>query len=552
MIDQSPSTPTMSAAAGFFGQIFATGTTGGATAGAAGGAEGLFAAILGQLRAGGAGLAGGNGQAVAGGEDSAETVGEGELANLAGLVGETGIEGTDTLTPEMLAALQAALMTQMPQQTPLTPGAKMPVTGSDLLASGAATLNTPQQPALPIQELPTDGLLGDGLVGQAPPGDGLPEGLLAADGLAVDTTAQGPAIPRDASNRLARDPLFEQLARLASGQRGGAANQQASASSPVDAAGDSTASALAAEAAKTAKPAPLKPAALQPGSGHPAMTGAPLIDSHGHTGAPQGMVLQQQQQASIIADSAAAATAPAETAGQAALAQAQSGKNDAAPQTFRPADHTANALFGAGLSAGGWSGSDGDAGQGDGGEHQAWDDAELGTDSPSPNGEATRTSDSPFARQVQQAGYSSSRQPMHPASHQLSAQIQRAVADGRETLRVQLAPRELGLIDIRLEFDGGRLRAKISAERPETLEQLSKDSKQLEQALQDAGLDVDSQSLEFSLNDGGGTQARGDERQEARFGSAGSRRNRMAEPPEPAVQSYALALGQDGRVNFSV
>jgi flagellar hook-length control protein FliK len=138
---------------------------------------------------------------------------------------------------------------------------------------------------------------------------------------------------------------------------------------------------------------------------------------------------------------------------------------------------------------------------------------------------------------------------MHPASQQLAVHIQRGVADGRETLRVQLNPRELGLIDIQLEFDGGRLRARISAEKPETLDQLSKDSKQLERALQEAGLDVDSQSLEFSLNDGGGAQAQDDGQNRA--GTRASRQTQAAAADE-TVQTYTLGMAQDGRVNFSV
>ena len=47
--------------------------------------------------------------------------------------------------------------------------------------------------------------------------------------------------------------------------------------------------------------------------------------------------------------------------------------------------------------------------------------------------------------------------------------------------------------------DGGRAVAIVSAERPETLDLLQRDAAGLRQALQDAGLSTDSNSLSFNL-----------------------------------------------------
>jgi len=48
----------------------------------------------------------------------------------------------------------------------------------------------------------------------------------------------------------------------------------------------------------------------------------------------------------------------------------------------------------------------------------------------------------------------------------------------------------------------GTVRAMVTADRQETVDQLSRDSRTLERALQDAGLKADSQNLHFSLRRG--------------------------------------------------
>ncbi|OUR75762.1 hypothetical protein A9Q83_16675, partial [Alphaproteobacteria bacterium 46_93_T64] len=56
-------------------------------------------------------------------------------------------------------------------------------------------------------------------------------------------------------------------------------------------------------------------------------------------------------------------------------------------------------------------------------------------------------------------------------------------------------------IDIKLELgNDGRVIAVISADNQDSLDLLKQDSKQLEQALKDAGFETGSDSLSFSLN----------------------------------------------------
>jgi len=86
-------------------------------------------------------------------------------------------------------------------------------------------------------------------------------------------------------------------------------------------------------------------------------------------------------------------------------------------------------------------------------------------------------------------------------AEQVSTQIAMAAKDGVDRIKVQLHPAELGRIDIKLELgNDGRVIAVISADNQDSLDLLKQDSKQLEQALKDAGFETGSDSLSFSLN----------------------------------------------------
>lgn len=96
------------------------------------------------------------------------------------------------------------------------------------------------------------------------------------------------------------------------------------------------------------------------------------------------------------------------------------------------------------------------------------------------------------------------RAPMSPATMQVSLQISQAAKAGQSQIRIQLSPAELGAIDVELTFDNdGKVTGKLIAEKAETLDMLRNDSRTLEKALEDAGLTLGSDGLEFSLRDGG-------------------------------------------------
>ena len=87
-----------------------------------------------------------------------------------------------------------------------------------------------------------------------------------------------------------------------------------------------------------------------------------------------------------------------------------------------------------------------------------------------------------------------------PPADQVAVQIQRAVANGETHINVRLHPAALGRVDVDLDIGkDGRVLAVVTAEKSETLEMLQRDTKVLERALQDAGLDTDPDSLSFNL-----------------------------------------------------
>src|SRR5690606_2874455 len=77
-------------------------------------------------------------------------------------------------------------------------------------------------------------------------------------------------------------------------------------------------------------------------------------------------------------------------------------------------------------------------------------------------------------------------------------------ADGSDRMRIELHPASLGGIDVSLEIGrDGRVDAVIRADRPETLELMQRDARQLARALQDAGLQADLSSFDFRQREDG-------------------------------------------------
>ncbi len=142
---------------------------------------------------------------------------------------------------------------------------------------------------------------------------------------------------------------------------------------------------------------------------------------------------------------------------------------------------------------------------------------------------------------------------------QLAAVIDRAVAGEVRQLTIQLSPQELGAIDIALSFDEKRrLSVSILAERPETLELLKSDARQLERLLGRQGLELADAGLELGLmsherrGDGNAHESAGQHVLTA-FGERAGADGSSAQDPSDTLPAAAHAtLGSARRLNLSI
>ncbi|WP_188259958.1 flagellar hook-length control protein FliK [Azospirillum tabaci] len=132
---------------------------------------------------------------------------------------------------------------------------------------------------------------------------------------------------------------------------------------------------------------------------------------------------------------------------------------------------------------------------------------------------------------------------------QVAVHIRKNVSDGNDQFTINLRPAELGRIDIKLEIgQDGRVTASVAVEKAQTLELLQRDSRNLERALQDAGLKADSNSLNFSLRGEGG-QSFQDSGRQGGSGRRGRGFGGGSGEVEDAQAAYTLTLAP-GRVDI--
>ncbi len=116
---------------------------------------------------------------------------------------------------------------------------------------------------------------------------------------------------------------------------------------------------------------------------------------------------------------------------------------------------------------------------------------------------ATQATDKPAPSQAAQ-GPRAPRVPLQQqVMEQINVQIDKAVKDGADTVKIQLKPLALGKIEVKLEVaSDGHVTATVTADKPETLALLQKDAKGLEKALESAGLKPEANSTSFNLRGG--------------------------------------------------
>lgn len=147
---------------------------------------------------------------------------------------------------------------------------------------------------------------------------------------------------------------------------------------------------------------------------------------------------------------------------------------------------------------------------------------------------------------VLQTGYQTSQQQLNLP--QIAFELARQTGDGNTRFQIRLDPIELGKIDVRLDIDAsGRVTARLTVEKPETLDMMQRDQKGLERALQQAGLDGAKTSLEFSLkqNPFSGGNQQGRDAREQFFGNSPNSAEPEATPP-PTISLYRGSLSASG------
>ena len=125
----------------------------------------------------------------------------------------------------------------------------------------------------------------------------------------------------------------------------------------------------------------------------------------------------------------------------------------------------------------------------------------------------------------------------------LGVHIARKFQEGSSQFELRLHPLELGRLDISLTVaEDGRVQAVLRAERPETLDMLQRDARLLEQQLRQAGLEVGSNALSFSLSNGNG------QRQTPFTGwpAFADAHNAAGAAKEEAVSAYIAVRTRDG------
>lgn len=137
----------------------------------------------------------------------------------------------------------------------------------------------------------------------------------------------------------------------------------------------------------------------------------------------------------------------------------------------------------------------------------------------------------------------------------LAVHIAQQFKNGARRFDIRLDPPELGRIDVRLDVSrDGQVTTHLVVERSETLDLLQRDARQLERALQDAGLDTSKDGMKFSLKDKGLAQGDREDRMQSEDDPGLHGKDTADEPDEtideamPPLKRYGVTAGLDIRI----
>ncbi len=139
-------------------------------------------------------------------------------------------------------------------------------------------------------------------------------------------------------------------------------------------------------------------------------------------------------------------------------------------------------------------------------------------------------------------------QPTQLPATTIALQMARNLQKGISRFDIRLDPPEMGRIDVRMEVrKDGHVAAHMTVDRPETLDLLQRDARALQQALNNAGLQADSDSLNFTLRDQSGDGDR------SGFAGGGGRGTDDAAPEEvTSAPIYNVNLSATGGIDIRV
>lgn len=139
------------------------------------------------------------------------------------------------------------------------------------------------------------------------------------------------------------------------------------------------------------------------------------------------------------------------------------------------------------------------------------------------------------------------------AHQQVANQIIRQVSDQGAQFTVRLDPPALGRVDVRLQVGKDRsVSALISADQPATLTELARASRELERMLEQSGLAVANDGLQFSLRQDGGPGNNGGDKPElgAHDQAAPSDNTATEQQPAKPARPFGLETWRVGRVDL--
>lgn len=153
-------------------------------------------------------------------------------------------------------------------------------------------------------------------------------------------------------------------------------------------------------------------------------------------------------------------------------------------------------------------------------------------------------------RRIAESGHVPVHRPPTPAAT-VAQHIVRRFDGQATTIEVRLDPAELGAVHVKLDVGAdARVTAVVAADNPATLADLMRSARDLERALESAGLELASGGLSFDLSD---RQSAGDPNADSEGASATlASASKEAEAAPPASRPFGLEAWRGVRVDMTV